>query len=228
MKKIFLYLVPICFCFSLLCYMSGCSKKIEEVFKENLSELHNNYFVGQTENFNISLWSGIREEPYEMDGIKQNTTDFCILNVVPKNKGTETYGLSYTIEINEETQNGEFEKSPYDSSLASDLKIKINDDDSIFVYLVYNAQTEIGKMTCISKDFSISQQQALDIAISNMQNELLELTDNNSESIEAYCKIISTDKNLGVYFWFIDVVNKEGSHISLVIDTTTGEIVARK
>ena len=227
MKKTFAFARPLCFCLSFLFILSGCGQKIEEMVKTSLSEVHYNYFVGQTSNFNISMWSGVREEPYSADGVSENKVDFCVLNVVPNSSDIDTYGLTDTIEINDKTLTGEFENSPFDSSLATDLKLTLTDTDSIFVYIVWDGQTEIGKMSCISQDFKINYSQALDIALEALQDEILTLT-NENKKIETYCKIISTDKNLGVYFWYVDIVNQSGDQVAVVIDNTTGEIVAKK
>ncbi|MBO5103051.1 MAG: PepSY domain-containing protein [Clostridia bacterium] len=224
MKK-FAYL-SLCFVAMVFCF-AGCGIKPEELAKNNLSELHLNYFTAETQSFTISMWSGFRENPYVIDGVKQQSVEFCVLNVVPKS-GVKAFGLGYTVEINEETFNGELEESPFDDSFGADLEMKVDDLDSIFVYVIVDGETEIGKMTCISNAFKINQTQALDIAVSHLESELLDLCDNGNLSIEGYCKIISTDKNLGVYFWYINFVNSNGVQIAVVIDTTSGEIVAQK
>ena len=216
-------ILPICLVFLL----SGCTASAEEIAKNNLAEIHYNYFTGSTQNFKVSMWSGVREEPYETNGIRESLVDFCVISVVPQNN-VSTFGLSYTVEINSKTYNGEFEQSPFDKTLAADLEIQLNESDSIFAYIIVDGVTEISKMECISKNFGINSTQALDIAIKNYSQEILTLSNNGKISLEGYCKIISTDKNLGVYFWYIRFVNVDKKEISMVIDTNTGEIVAKK
>lgn len=214
-------------CIAILFMFAGCGVKTEDLAKNSLSEIHNNYFVGQTQNFNISLWSGQREEPYVIDGKKENLVDFCVISVVPKTN-VSTFGLSYTVEINEETYNGEFENSPFDSSMASDLKIKVCDTDTIFLYLIANGETEIGKLECISCSFGIKQTDAINKAIEHLKDKIVDLSDNGKKNIEGTCKIISTDKNLGVYFWFINFINSDGEQIAVVLDINNGEIITEK
>ena len=215
-----------CLCLVTICCFSGCAVKPEELAKNNLSELHLNYFVGETLNFSVSLWSGYREEPYSLNGVKADLVEFCVVNVVPKNTTVSTFGLSYTVEINEKTYEGQFEDSPFDNSLGADLEVKVNDADSIFVYIIADGESEISKLECISSAFQVNQTQAMDIAIEAAKEKILTLSDNGNESIEGHCKIISTDKNLGIYFWFVSFINSSSDKIALIIDTTTGEIVA--
>lgn len=205
----------------------GCGVSAEEIAKNSLAETHYHYFTGSTQNFAISMWSGTREEPYESNGVCGNLVDFCILSVVPT-AVVSTFGLSYSVEINDKTYTGEFEQSPFDSSLAADLGVQIKDDDSIFAYIIVDGVTEIGKMSCLSCGFEINNVQALDIAIGEVGEKILELSDNGKKPIEGYCKIISTDRNLGVYFWYVRFVNESGEEISLVIDTKNGKIMAKK
>lgn len=207
--------------------LAGCGISVEELVKNNLAESHNHYFTGSTQNFAVSMWSGTREEPYETNGICENRVDFCVLSVVPTTN-VSTFGLSYTVEVNEKTYSGEFEESPFDSSLAADLEVAITDTDTIFAYIIVNGVTEISKMQCISCAFEIDNAQALNIAINDASENILSFVENGDKRIEAYCKIISSDRNLGVYFWYVRFVNEDGGEISLVIDTKTGEIVAKK
>lgn len=205
----------------------GCGISVEELTKNYLAELHNHYFVGSTQNFRVSMWSGTREEPYEPNGVRENLVDFCVLSVVPIGD-VNTFGLGYTVEINDKTYNGEFEQSPFDRSLAADLETQISDTDSIFVYIIVDGVSEISKMECISCDFAINNVAALNIAAENIGENILTLADNGNKSIEGYCKIISTDRNLGVYFWYVRFINTDGDDIAIVIDTTSGEIMAKK
>ena len=216
-------ILPLCVAF----FCAGCNLSSEEIAQKSISEIHNHYFIGSTQNFKISIWSGFREEPYEQNGTKGNMVDFCVVSVLPLNN-ISTYGLGYTIEVNSKTYNGEFEQSPFDKTLATDLQITLNDDDSIFAYITFDGITEISKMECISCDFKIDNKKAMSIAIETMKDSIISLSNNGESSIEGCCKIISSDKNLGIYFWYVRFINTEGQEIVAVIDTESGEIIAKK
>lgn len=224
MKFRYLFSVlPLCVAF----LFAGCNLSIEELAKNSISEIHNHYFTGSTQNFKISMWSGLREEPYEQNGIKENLVDFCVVSVVPLN-GVSTYGLGYTVEVNSQTYNGEFEQSPFDKTLATDLKIGLSDSDSIFAYITFDGVTEISKMECISCNFKVNNTKAVEIAIETVGDNLISLANNGKTGIEGCCKIISSDKNLGIYFWYVRFINTEGQELVVVIDTSTGEVMAKK
>ncbi len=203
----------------------GCGdKKLTEIAKNSISELHLNYFSGNTENYNIAMWSGLREEPYSQDGVKGDLVQFCVLSIVP-NSLADVQAVEYTAEVNGQTYSGVFERSPFDRSFASDLKIALNDTDEIFVYLILNGETEIAKLTCISSQFVITSTQALDIAVAHfLANE--EAVQKFASGVEGQCKIISTDLNLGIYFWYVAFINPQNERVAVVIDTKSGEIVA--
>lgn len=205
--------------------IAGCGgAKLSEIAKNSVSELHVNYFSGKTQNFNLAMWSGLREEPYSLDGVKGELVQFCVLSIVP-NVDFEAQAVEYTAEINGQTYSGAFERSPFDRSFASDLKISLNDADEIFVYLILNGETEIAKLSCISSQFAITNTQALDIAVKHF-SEQSEQVGKFADSVEGQCKIISTDLNLGIYFWYVAFVNAQGERVAVVIDTKSGEIMA--
>ena len=224
MKLRYLFSVlPLCVAFM----FAGCGVTAEDLTKNHLAELQNNFFVGTTQNFKVSLWSGTREEPYEPNGELGELVDFCIISVVPVGD-VNTFGLNYTVEVNDMTYNGEFEKSPFDNSLAADIGVSVEDTDTIYAYIIMDGVSEVGKLECVSSGFAIKNTDALNIVVDNFGENILTLSNNGEIPVEAYCKIISTDKNLGVYFWYVRVVNAEGQDISVVIDPNSGEIIAKK
>ncbi len=222
----FRYLFSILPIFMITFLFTGCGTTIEDLAKNNIAEMHNHYFIGSTENFQISLWSGVREEPFEPDGIRGQMLDFCILSVVPVGN-VGTFGLNYNLEINDKPYSGEFQKSPFDNSFAAALDFLVTDSDTIFADIIHDGITETGKLSCVSCNFTVNSTQALDIAIENVGEQILALTDDN-KSIEGYVRIITTDRNIGVYFWYIRFINTDGKEICLVIDTASGEIMASK
>lgn len=205
--------------------LAGCSgHSIEEVAKNSISELHINYFSGSTQNFAVSMWSGLREEPYSADGVKNDMVEFCILSIVPKD-GFDAQAVEYTAEINGQTFSGTFERSPFDKSYASDLNTSLGDGDEIFVYLILNGETEIAKLSSISAKFAVKNTQAIDIFVEHFASNP-QVCDNLSTSVEGYCKIISTDQSLGICFWYVCFFNAQNERVAVVIDPQSGQIVA--
>lgn len=203
----------------------GCSSnKLPEIAKNSISELHINYFSGKTQNFDVAMWSGLREEPYAVDGVKNDLVEFCVLSVVPK-LGFDAQAVEYTAEINKQSHSGVFERSPFDRSFASDLKISLSDADEIYVYLILNGETEIAKLDCISSQFKVNNTQAIDIAVQHFAQNT-DLLTKSKKGVEGQCKIISTDQNLGIYFWYVCFFNAQNERIAVVINPDSGEIVA--
>lgn len=214
-------------CFVAVCVLlGGCSgATINEIAKNNLSEIVMNYFVGNTQKFSINMSSGVRENPYQLDGISNDLVEFCVLTIIP-NEGVVANGVEYTVEVNEVSYEGVFENSPFDKSLASDLEIALQPADEIYVYIILNEETEIAKLECITNTFEINQTEAVDLAIEHSFDKLIDLSNDNTESIEGYCKVITTDKNLSIYFWYVSFVNTQNKIVAVVINPNTGEIVA--
>lgn len=222
MKKFLIFTCVCCICFAL----GGCSGvTIEEFAKNSISERELCFFTGSTENFAITLGSGLREEPYKIDGIHGELVEYSLLTIIPQS-GVETYGAEYTVEVNDSTYEGVFEESPFDHTLASDIGISIRTTDEIYVYIIINNESEIAKLTCLSCSFSISDSTALDLGIEALYDKLKVLSDDLKQSFEGYCKVVCTDKNLGVYFWYVGFVNEVGDRCAVVIEPSSGQIVA--
>ncbi len=222
MKKFFCCLICCC----VLCPFAGCGGiTVEEFSKNNLSEQELVFFAGSTQNFSVTLGSGLREEPYLQDGVKGEIVEYALLEVVPKGE-KEVFGLEYTVEINGKTYEGVFLESPFDKSLAQDIGVSLRGNEEIFVYIILNNESEIVKLNNLSDSFKVGCAGALDIAIEANRERIVNLSDEFGKSIEVCVRVANTDKTLGIYFWYVGFLNIDGERIGVVIDPSSGEIIA--
>lgn len=222
MKKIILLLpVFLITCFSFV----GCKENIASYLKSNVSETCTNYYVGQTNDFSVSLFSGEREENYKLDGVSTKLVPFSIISV--KNVNNVKFSeLQYTLEVDGKTYDGALNQNPYDDSLEADVGISISPKSEVYVYLKFGEITQIATLECVFQNFSISYQTALDIAVDEVLAQKPEL--NKNLSFECFVQILNKDMQNPMYFWLVNIVSSEGDMFNVIIDTTTGEILAKK
>ena len=222
MKKIFymlaiVFVVPFIFC--------SCGQNIHQKCKNNLADLRYNYFEAETENWAVSLTSGMRESPYNIDGISSDLVEFTIVTIVPKTSKINI-GYAYQVDINEESFEGQFEKSPYDDSYAVDLGVKVEDEDEIYVYINDGQSSEVAKLECISKNFQLTAEDALFLAVDNATTEI---NTNLKNNFEVYVKIITdVNKQFNDKFWYVLFVDEEDNEITVILDPNSGEIILKK
>ncbi len=207
--------------------MYGCGQmSINDYAKSHISQINYEYYVGEVQDFWLTVTTGKRERDFAQDGQNSTLVDYCILSVVPKN-AQEYISLQYTVEIGESKYQGELEKSPFDNTFGKDLGISFDKNATMYVTILVDDKTQICKMKNISIDFEIDCEKAFGLGVSALQEDLLRMSNNMQESVDAYCKIISTDKKLDIYYWLISFVNQSGEQVAVIIDTNSGQVITK-
>ena len=89
---------------------------------DNLAEAR--FYIKQDESsrLRVQFFSGMREEPYENNGIAEKTIPFAIVNVDPKdNSLSGMTSLSGTLKIGDEVIEVTLKKNPFDKNFATDI-----------------------------------------------------------------------------------------------------------
>lgn len=211
--------------FFLICGItfSACTFNISTKVKQNISELAEELFFGENEDAFVTVTSGYREQPFEYDGICNESVDFCVVDVVFKNSNPLSE-IDAQISINDNNHQITLEKNPFKSSFMIDLQKSIDVTDHIC--LTINEKPI--ELSCKSKDFAITYEKALNIGIESTLEKLKNLTTRGKFKGECYLKIINNPlQNSKLFYWFFSVKGQDGSNFSVIIDPTTGSVLAK-
>ncbi|MBE7076575.1 MAG: hypothetical protein E7374_01640 [Clostridiales bacterium] len=212
-----------------LLYFTACGKTKMNL-NDYIIEERNNLFTAQDELYYATLSTGLREENYCLDGVKNNMIDFGILSFSKINKdplANDNY--NYTVLINEESFTGTLEKSNYDNTYSADIGVSVPNDANIIVQISFTGYTFEQTLQCTSNEFTISKSDAIAIAQKSLKTELDNMTSDKNTKIEAVTKIVkdysSESKNL---FWYVGVISTNGETLGILIDAKNGDVVAKK
>lgn len=217
-----LMLVAVCFV--------GCGKeqKAVDTINNHIIELRNNLFVGSDEKYYATFVTGEREEPYALDGKVNERVPFGIVTLSQLNNlPLDNTEYAFVLTIGEEKKTGKLEKSPYDNTYSADVGVNASDDAEI--KLTVNIGVDKFEQTLYneSKNFKVTQQEAINIAGKELANEIDTLLQDGS--VEAMVKILKDySGETNRYFWYVGVVSNNGVAYGVLIDTMTGEIVSKK
>ena len=211
------------FCFT------GCGKNKIHI-ADYIIEERETLFTANDDLYNVSLCSGKRELNYNLDGVVNNLTDFAILSISRnnnKNMANDTY--AYIVTVNAENFTGFLTKSEIDNTYCSDLEIAIPADAVINVKISFTGYTFDKDLTNTSNSFAVDKDTALNIA----NEELCENVENlikNKSNIEVVTKILKdySSVELKNYYWYVGIVASNGETLGILIDSNTGNIIAKK
>lgn len=214
--------------FSFLCSMVcaiflflGCGSDLMTDCEKRVSDIRENYFQGQTENYFVSFSSGMRESPYELDGICNEKVEFGVVTIVPK-KTEEQKGLTYIVSVNDKEHSGEFETSPFDDSYAGDIGVKVGASDVITIKISDGSSEEIASMTCVTCDFDVDALSALQLAVEEVGNNLQDLMVH--KNFEIYIKVVADIKQVVENkYWLVMFYCECGEFVNVIINPETGD-----
>ena len=201
--------------------LTGCSVSVQDLVKTNMSESTYSYFYGKCDEFEMSISSGEREEPYAFDGQSREKCDFA-LAVMKLDSKKESE--SVVISINGDASSYLFEYNIVTGTYMFDLEKEILEDSSISVKY---GNTEIS-LDCLSSEFEIAYEEALAIGVNEFAEELSGMLEKNELKCECYLKVL--DNMSGEYnarFWCFSICDVKGYHYNCIIDVSSGKIVAR-
>lgn len=212
----------------LVCIMlAGCNKVLSGA-KNNISEVRQNIYIGQTDSIVASFMSGKREEDYVINGVSTPLIEFGVIAVSLQNVnvGYSKTG-QYTLLHGDQNFSGTLQLNPFDNSYVADIG-QIIDGDSMTITVTIGSFSDEVRLTKANTSWNIDHNEALKIACKCLKSDLKDWTKKGFDG-EVYIKIIHdskiSDKD---YFWYVSFVNTSGSQHSVIIDTNTGKILTKK
>lgn len=217
MKKKFLLLSIL----PLTILLGGCSVNYNQIAKENMSEITDAYFYGKCDEFEISLSSGQRENPYVYDGKHNESCDFAL---VVMNLNSKNDKESVVFSIDGSAQSCVVEFNPITGTFMADLEKKLTQDDNVSVKF---GNTQI-TLDCLSKDFKVDVDRAIEIGVSEFQENIENMFEKDNFKAECYLKVLDNLSNgYDKCFWCFSVVDANQNHYNVIIDTENGNILAK-
>ncbi len=217
MKKFAFLLIILC-----LPLLNGCQTSTQNLVKNNMSEITEDYYLFENQDFSLSVSVGRRENPYLIDGIHHDTVDFSLITLKDKNLALTAKEIECKVFINNLESKIILEYNPIANAYMGDLGFAIKKDQ--------NLEFEINnfKFSCplISQNFLISWQDALNSSIEKFKELLEKNISNNTLNGECYLKILGLKGDDDNLFWCFTFVGRDYKSYNLIISIKDGSILA--
>ena len=223
-KKILILFLAICSLTLVACGNKGLT------LKDYLIEERQTLYTAQDDLYTASFSSGMRENNYSFDGIKNDMVEFgiiCFARTDSKTMAKDHY--AYTVKINEQTYTGNLQQSELDNSYSADIQVCAPADATVSVQIDFTGYTFNKEMANTTAEFAIDHNKALDIAGKELKQSMKNLSSDKNNKMEAVMKIVKdTSTEASHYYWYLGVVSTNGDVLGVLVDSTTGEIIAKK
>jgi len=221
--KIILFIFVIILSIPLL----GCKTAIEK-YGNYISELRDNIFLAQAENFSVKIITGRREDPFIMDGIVGEVRDFTVITVTPLLGLVQE--LNYSALINGETFEGALIPHPFQNTLSIDLRVFANGED-ISVKLKYQAGENITETVLTAKSVRtpdmIDAHKAIEIAEKQLRYRIADFRVDGNFEAEIFVRLLQNPiDNSGGFYWYVAFIARTGEIVATLINPISMEVVA--
>lgn len=228
MKKLFknkvlifaiLFIVVIGGCLTALCLRQPV---LENLVRANMADYRDFVYFGECQEFKANLMCGVREEPYEYNGVKNNDREFGVLTVIfAQNYDIEL--IEFELIVDGESCIGLLEKNPFDSSFMADVEKRFESGSEMSLKIL---SLEEVKLECLSSSWNISSQKALEIGIEALREDMEDFITQNRLYGECYLKII-TDSSMQKFYYSFSFVGDDLKMRTVVINPEDGEVIVK-
>lgn len=186
-------------------------------YQKLVSEYRDNVFVGESSGFTAEAVSGYREKPFEIDGVSNGKSDFCVVTITPK-QYDPTAVYMYKTTLNEVEYEGEMVRHPFQDTYSFEIAARCNENN--FVISIDDEQLEL--VSVKAEDF-ITPEKAFEIALKRLGNNGII----KEGRYEIYIRLIANPVNAaGGYFWYVAFVDENQETCAVLIEPLSMEITA--
>ena len=201
--------------------ISSCSRRsFLQLALDNLSETRLYMKQSETVGFRVQFFAGMREDPYEVNGISEKKVAFSIINLEPRSKIIDTEEIEGTLKIGEELLPVTLERNPHGTNFACDIEKLIEAEKDLVLTLTISESAEVFNLTHAMPEDAITWERALEIATDHVQSQI-----KRAGKFECYIKIVESPVKDGGSFWYIRFVPQKGDNFFVVIDAA-GRVIS--
>ena len=208
--------------FSLLLLLTGlvpllAACKTNTDYFSYVSELRSDLFTASEEEFSVTVACITREHPYNNDGIKATVSDVVEITLEGEADEYSVYllgGEQIGGEMSFRNTRGDFYFSQ---------GVKSFPEASVTLRVEWENKSREIVATSVKTENTLSPEKALSRALENEKATLERLSASGSFRGEFYVRLLRRDKN----YYYIGIVDTEGKMISLLLDSESGEVLAR-
>ena len=200
----------------------ACQSSVDQ----SVSYKQTSYLIGECEDYDVTVISGLREHPYMMDGARGEMVEFCTITLKPRSNTLVSDSCNYTITVDGVEYKGSLNKDTFGSTLSGDVGVDIGSDMTAITIKYGDIESSIMLENMMSNAV-ISAVDALKIATDALADTLDNLADDDKR--EVYIKFVSDVLGSeSVYYWYVAFVGKGGRYSAVLIDIVSGDLIAKR
>ena len=199
----------------LLPLLAACKKSPD--YFSYVSELRSDLFIASEEEFSLTVACISREYPYINDGIKAPLSD--VVEITLEGDADE-----YSVYLmGKENIGGEMSFRNTRGDFYYSQGVKAFPQGSVTLRVEWEDNSREIVATSVKTEHTLSPKEALERALDTEKTALERMSADGGFRGEFYVRLLRRDKN----YYYVGIVDTNGSMISLLLDSESGEVLAR-
>lgn len=214
MKRLILFLVLL---LSLPLTLAGCNR-ID--YYDYVSDERSDLFCAETETFSILISCVFRERPFLTDGVvsaKSKSVEAVLTEKEPSGKEYEIYFLE------DVPRGGEMSFRSVSGDYAYSRGVEEFPSGSISLRVICGEERVELMATSVKTEKTLSAREALEFAV-EAEKETVSRMSAGEFCGEFHVRLLRRDKN----YYYVGIVDTQGGTLSLLLDSETGAVLARR
>ena len=197
--------------------LTACFEETNK-YRKNVSEIRTNILTGESEHFEIVVYTGEREEPYAMDGVANPMKNFFVVMVYPK------FELNYEDKVNAEISylGKKFTKQltahPFNGSYGTDFAdLELGKENLIVNVTALQYDENVPVLSLLTENMMTADEaykKGAELLKSSIENTLEE----GKYLCEIQVKLVDKTKVDGKVFWHVSVFDKSGEMYAVLLE----------
>ena len=210
-----------------LLFAFGCNREDAQI-DDSISEIRMDIYEGRGDFFDVNIFIGKRESPYNLDGISEKLVDYCLINVMPAEELEEGYTLNFTLNGGKYNESGTLTEDPATGKYRIDIGKYYSGVTELNI--TFNCG-EIVESVILTSKFDgnmIRWKDALSIAKDSLPKSFSDAFSDKVFNGEIFIRFVNNplmgeDK----YFWFVMLRDRNGKMSTVLIDSMSSAVVAK-
>lgn len=218
-KKWFSFVLSLLLFCGMFISLTACEKRID--YFSYVSELRDNIFLAETEEYSLQAHSIIKETPYLADGIvMERSRRIEVRFIAPQ--GDKNCSVSFTVDG--KNYGGEFSFDNVKTEYFWSCSLDVSTLSKIDFNLVYDGQTLEMQAVSVLNGTELPPRSVLNGLQKESPDVFNELTDKYGFAGEIYIRLIYEENP----YYYVGVIDRNGKIYAFLLNATTGKVLAKR
>ncbi len=202
----------------LLPALSACGKYD---YSAHVSDERSDLFCAETEQFTLTVACLEREQPFLLDGVAGERTKTVEVTLAEKTLTGAEYEVYFLEDV---PRGGDMSFRNVSGDYYYSRTVTEFPRDSVSLRIVCGETSQDIMATSVRNENTLTAADALEKAIQSEKETIGQLTYDGAFHGEFHVRLLRRDKN----YYYVGIVDRQGGIISLLLDSETGEVLARR